>query len=430
MSAAIVERCRVIYVTPATRSRRKIEFTSRSKARMPTLQPSTLSRKRLAEMLAEARARTVLLVSPLSEDSMRAQPDEAVRPVLDELEQILRFELRWLAQEPDKNPAEAEVPGCSSYDEWFDAMLAVRERSLERLESAVDLNASPSVEHRCRLVLEHEYRRGEAILETLQLQPDYRAPRRIALPRGRRLADPGIMARFPGGTIPIGASDAPVWPDESAADEIQLKPFWIDVTPVTNGDFVTFMAAGGYMMADYWSAEGWEWVRTHQIRTPRHWFWDEGAWWTRWMDRPTLLDLTCPVSCVSRYEAEAFARFVGKRLPSDLEWEAAATWDPEIQGRRHYPWGSMAPSLNVANLDQLAFETAEVGAFPGNMSPIGCYGMIGDLWEWTASAREEGGVLRGGSWATRPGAARATARKCSPPSARHVFSGFRCAHDA
>jgi iron(II)-dependent oxidoreductase len=393
---------------------------------MPTLQPSTLSRKRLAELLAEARARTVLLVSPVSEEGMRVQPDEAVHPVLQELQQIIQFELQWLAQEPEG--ADEPVPSCRSYDEWFDAMLAIRERSLERLESVQGLSSSPSMEDRCRLVLEHEYRRGEAILETLQLQPEYRAPRRVALPRGRRLADPGIMARFPGGTVPIGAApEARVWPDEPVADRIRLDPFWMDVMPVTNGDFITFMAAGGYMTSDYWSTEGWDWVRSNQVRTPRHWFWDEGAWWTRWMDRALPLDLTCPVSCVSRYEAEAFARFVGKRLPTDLEWEAAATWDPENQDRRHYPWGSMAPSVNVANLDQLAFETAEVGAFPGNLSPIGCYGMIGDLWEWTANPA---GVLRGGSWATRTGAARVTATKCSSPSARHIFSGFRCAHDA
>jgi gamma-glutamyl hercynylcysteine S-oxide synthase len=394
---------------------------------MTALQSTTLSRKRLAELLAEARARTVLLVSPVSEEGMHARPDEAVQPVLQELEHILRFELEWLAQEPKQGSAEP-LPSFESYDEWFDAMLEIRERSLEQLESVHGFSSSPSIEERCRLVLDHEYRRDEAILETLQLQPDYRAPRRVALPRGRRLADPGIMARFPGGSIPIGAAaDDRVWPDEAPLDRVHLEPFWIDVMPVTNGDFVTFMAAGGYMSTDYWSDEGWEWVRGNQVRTPRHWFWDEGAWWTRWMDRPMLLDLTCPVSCVSRYEAEAFANFVGKRLPTDLEWEAAATWDPEIQDRRHYPWGSMAPSLNVANLDQLAFETAEVGAFPGNISPIGCYGMIGDVWEWTASPT---GVLRGGSWATRPGAARVTATKCSPPSARHIFSGFRCAHDA
>ncbi len=129
-----------------------------------------------------------------------------------------------------------------------------------------------------------------------------------------------------------------------------------------------------------------------------------------------------------------------------LEWEAAASWDPEFQSRRHYPWGNMPPSPNVANLDQLAFEPAPVGAYPGNVSPVGCYGLIGDLWEWTASDflapeasgepapgeqdREPVKVLRGGSWATRPGAIRSSVRKPAPAGSRHVFAGFRCAHDA
>ncbi len=413
---------------------------------MPTLEPSTLSRRQLAELLAEARARTVLLVSPVSEERMRDRPDPSTGSVLQELERIVRFERQWLAQPDEQDPG--AVAAIDSYDEWFDTMLEVRERSLERLESVHDHDSLLSVEQRCRMVLEHEYRRGEAILEILQLHPDYHAPRRTSLPRGRRLADPGIMARFPGGTIPIGVpGEVPPWPDEEPARRVQVHPFWIDVMPVTNGDFITFMAAGGYMTQEFWSKEGWEWVRTNQVRMPRHWFWDEGAWWTRWMDRATPLDLTCPVSCVSCYEAEAFARFVGKRLPTEMEWEAAACWDPETQDRRHYPWGSMPPSLNVANLDQLAFQTAEVGAFPGNLSPIGCYGMIGDLWEWTTGSgaaprnaaaamrgllEEQGvgsGVLRGGSWATRSAAARTTARKSAPPTARHVFSGFRCAHD-
>ncbi len=414
---------------------------------MPALEPNTLSRRRLAELLAEARARTVLLVSSLTEERMQLQPDDAVKPVLRELEQLVRFEQQWLAEGSGKEGAANPISDFGSYDAWFDAMVEVRQRSLERLD-CVDDQASPlSVEHRCRLVLEHEYRRGEAILETLQLLPDYRAPRRTTLPRGRRLADPGIMARFPGGTIPVGAP-APGWPDEDPIRPVELRPFWIDVMPVTNGDFITFMAAGGYMTSDFWSDEGWSWVRAAQIRMPRHWFWDEGSWWTRWMDRSRPLDLTHPVACVSCYEAEAFARFVGKRLPTEVEWEAAASWDPETQGRRLYPWGNMLPSPNVANLDQLAFDTAEGGAFPGNLSPIGCYGMIGDLWEWTAGvsvpnadpasadtgllqdSQSPAAVLRGGSWATRPGAARVTARRFASPSARHLFSGFRCAHDA
>jgi gamma-glutamyl hercynylcysteine S-oxide synthase len=132
-----------------------------------------------------------------------------------------------------------------------------------------------------------------------------------------------------------------------------------------------------------------------------------------------------------------------------MEWEAAAGWDPETQSRRNYPWGNMPPSPHVANVDQLSYGPASVGALPGNMSPIGCYGMIGDVWEWTASAylpypgfEEEPGtishstfgrharVLRGGSWATRAGAIRATTRRSARPEVRHLFSGFRCARDA
>jgi iron(II)-dependent oxidoreductase len=168
------------------------------------------------------------------------------------------------------------------------------------------------------------------------------------------------------------------------------------------------------------------------------------------MGQAAPLDLTHPVAQVSCYEAEAFARFVGKRLPTEFEWEAAAGWDPEAQARRHYPWGNMEPTLHVANLDQLALQPAAVGAFPGNVSPIGCYGMIGDLWEWTSSeflpypgAQEDPAsvpplsgyssgnrVLRGGSWATRPGAIRVTVRRPGSPESRHMFSGFRCARNA
>ncbi len=172
---------------------------------MLALESNTLSRKQLAELLAEARARTILLVSPVPDDSLNAQPDPAVHSVLRELGDILRFEDQWLAQGgAEDGDYLAFEP--STYDEWFDAMMELRQRSLERLESVPDPAAALSLEQRCRLVLEHEYRRDEAILETLQLQPDYRAPRRTALPRGRRLADPGFMARFPGGTVRLGPS--------------------------------------------------------------------------------------------------------------------------------------------------------------------------------------------------------------------------------
>jgi gamma-glutamyl hercynylcysteine S-oxide synthase len=159
---------------------------------------------------------------------------------------------------------------------------------------------------------------------------------------------------------------------------------------------------------------------------------------------------THPVCHVTWYEAEAYARSAGKRLPTEVEWEAAAGWDPDTGVSRLYPWGDEPASRALANVDQLAFGTARIGSYPANVSPIGCSGMIGDVWEWTASDfapwpgfesypyseysevffGSEYKVLRGGSWATRPGAIRNTFRNWDYPIRRQIFSGFRCARDA
>jgi len=180
-----------------------------------------------------------------------------------------------------------------------------------------------------------------------------------------------------------------------------------------------------------------------------YWRWEDGGWFTRSMDRAGPVPPSHPVCHVSFHEAEAFARFVGKRLPTELEWEAAASWDPSNGTRRTYPWGEQPPSKDLANLDQLSFGTRPVGSYPRNVSPLGCYGMIGDVWEWTSSDfgpypgyqsfpyqeyseaffGTEYKVLRGGSWATRPGAIRTTFRNWDYPVRRQIFSGFRCARD-
>jgi iron(II)-dependent oxidoreductase len=152
---------------------------------------------------------------------------------------------------------------------------------------------------------------------------------------------------------------------------------------------------------------------------------------------------------VCYHEARAYATWSGKRLPTEQEWEVAATWDAEAGSAREFPWGATPVSPELANVDQLGFGTAAVGAYPANVSPLGCVGMIGDVWEWTAS--DFGGypgfepfpypeysevffgseykVLRGGSWATRPAVARPTFRNWDYPIRRQIFAGFRCARD-
>jgi iron(II)-dependent oxidoreductase len=167
------------------------------------------------------------------------------------------------------------------------------------------------------------------------------------------------------------------------------------------------------------------------------------------MDVTTPVDATRPVCHVCYYEAEAFAQWDGKRLPTEFEWETAASWDPSTQTARRFPWGDSSADARLANVDQLAFDVAPIGTF-STVSPIGCSGMIGDTWEWTSSdfhgypgfhsfpykeySEEFFGsaykVLRGGSWATRPGAIRNTFRNWDYPIRRQIFSGFRCARDA
>jgi iron(II)-dependent oxidoreductase len=155
------------------------------------------------------------------------------------------------------------------------------------------------------------------------------------------------------------------------------------------------------------------------------------------------------VQHVSWFESDAFARWAGKRLPTEEEWEKAAAWGPDNRKRR-FPWGDDKPGADRANLGQQYFGPAAVGAYPDGVSAYGCHQMLGDVWEWTSSDfqpypgyewfpyREysevfygtEYKVLRGGSWATHISSIRNTFRSWDYPIRRQVFVGFRCAKDA
>jgi iron(II)-dependent oxidoreductase len=230
---------------------------------------------------------------------------------------------------------------------------------------------------------------------------------------------------------------------------VELSPFWIDAAPVTNGEFLSFMEDAGYSRPELWDPRGWAFVREHGIEAPRHWRRAEEGWMERYFDAEGPVVGDRPVCHVCYWEADAFARWAGKRLPTEFEWEAAATWDPQTGTQLRHPWGEEPATPERANVDVLTFEPAPVGSYPANVSPVGCHGMIGDVWEWTSSDfhgypgfrafpyaeyseaffGEEYKVLRGGSFATRTGAIRGTFRNWDYPIRRQIFSGFRCARD-
>ena len=429
-------------------------------------------RAALATQLLDARARTLLLIAPLSDDDLQRQHDPLMGPLIWDLGHIAHFEELWLLNNLEGEIRFGEMPGLFNPFEHPRAtrgklQLPGRRESLELLAetrtrvlaalSSIDLdNDNPLVRdgYVYRMVLQHEYQHNETMLQTLQLKQGepYAAPRAQSFGPPALPIEPGAMVRIPGGRVAVGTNDrTAAYDNERPRHEIELNAYWMDTAPVTNDAYRAFIEDGGYTRDELWSDAGRAWRDEDGVQAPKYWFRSDSGWHTRTMNRTQPIDDVAqhPVCHVSWFEAEAYARWQGKRLPTEAEWEAAACWDFERSERRDYPWGDDEPTALHANVDQLAFGTSPIGTFARNVSPSGCYGMIGDVWEWTASDfapypgyrtfpypeysevffGSEYKVLRGGAWATRAGAIRGSFRNWDYPIRRQIFSGFRCARD-
>ncbi|MDX1647663.1 MAG: ergothioneine biosynthesis protein EgtB [Longimicrobiales bacterium] len=444
-----------------------------------------LSRYEIEELLAEARERTLLLTAGVSEEDLRRQHDPLMSPIVWDLGHIAHFEDVWLRRNVREGSTGSE--GLSGVYDPFEHPRSVRDRldlpglaecrrflgevrravlqglsevPLDGGASRVDGQRGTDADRRLldegfvfRMVLQHEYQHNETILQTLQLKrgSPYAAPRLLAPPHPDPEApEPGAMVRFPGGRVTIGTDDrSTAYDNERPAHEVELEPFWIDVHPVTNAAYREFVDDGGYGDREAWSDEGWAWKEEAGLEAPKYWTGAGAGWRERVMDRTLDLHPLRPVCHVCYWEAEAYARWAGKRLPTEAEWEAAAAWDSTAGRSLAYPWGDAPPTASRANLDALVFEPTVVGSYPEGRSPLGCWDMLGNVWEWTSSDFRgypgyetfpypeyseaffgtEFKVLRGGSWATRFGAIRNTFRNWDYPIRRQIFSGFRCAKD-
>ena len=341
----------------------------------------------IAGQLFEARERTFLLVSPLTDEDLHAQHDPLMSPILWDLGHIAHFEELWLTRNLEGPVEFVEMPGLFNpfehprsergtlrlpgMAESREIMDEIRGRVLGRLAINDFHPSNPLLRdgYVYNMVLQHEYQHNETILQTLQLKRGrpYSPVVRFDVPRDSGAGAPvgrGTMLRFPGGEVEIGTDDrSAAYDNERGRHRVEMAPFSIDQHPVTNSDFVIFIAAGGYSAREYWSDAGWEWLSESGAQAPLYWSWVDGSWMTRSMDQTGPVPPSHPVCHVSYYEAEAFARFAGKRLPTELEWEAAASWDSSTGTKRSYPWGEQPPTKDLANVDQLSFGTRAVGSY-------------------------------------------------------------------
>ena len=423
----------------------------------------------VATELEAARARSLGLLEPLSDADLVRQHSTLMSPVVWDLAHVGNYEEQWLvralggaALRPDLDPVydafrhpRANRPSLPLLgpDQARSYVAQVRRRTLDVLDR-VELDPDRPLlvdAFVYGMVLQHEHQHDETMLGTLQLMAD---------PGYRAVAPPPPPATLPaedevlvdGGDFTMGTESEPwAYDNERPAHEVEVGAFWMDTVPVTNGAYAQFVESGGYHEPRWWDEEGWAWRREASVEHPQFWHREGPSSWSRtrfgWRED---LPLDEPVQHVCWHEAAAYARWRGRRLPTEAEWEKAASWDPARGRKRRYPWGDEPPTHERANLGQRLFRPAPVGAYPAGASAYGCHQMLGDVWEWTASSFEaypgfrsfpyreysevfygaDYKVLRGGSWATQPTAVRATFRNWDFAIRRQVFCGFRCARDA
>ncbi|HSB07912.1 MAG TPA: ergothioneine biosynthesis protein EgtB [Blastocatellia bacterium] len=324
----------------------------------------------------------------------------------------------------------------------------IDEAMLELLSATDDDPNSASLLTLVRLGCEHEMQHQELLVYDIKhLLCDLYQPARKGVP-GPRDHLSG-MAEVPGGLFGLGYSgDEFAFDNEKPAHHVFVQDFAIDRVPVSNGEYLEFIRDGGYSDFRWWFSEGWACVRAGAWQAPLYWEQHGDEWMIRDFSGICSVEDKAdePVTHTSFYEASAFAKWAGKRLPTEAEWEMAATSAPQQTTRMKFPWGDDSPVVARANLfENYLWGVAPTGSFPEGRSAHGCYQMIGDVWEWTTSDYvpypgfkpdfDEYNdkwfvgqkVLRGGSYATPQFHIRSTYRNFFHPDERWMISGFRCA---
>jgi iron(II)-dependent oxidoreductase len=362
----------------------------------------------IAERLAEARTRTLELIQPLDDEQLNHVYSPLLSPLAWDLGHIANFEELWLVQtiggrevlhgelgrfyDAIENPRKSRGELPILRDAELRSYLAdVRERTLEVLE---EVEIGPDAGDRLlregfvyEMLLAHELQHNETMLQLLQMVDGYEPAIDDFGPAAMPQSSAPEMISIDGGKHRIGAPERGfAYDNERARHAVELAPFEIDRTPVTNGAYAQFMEETAAEPPLYWERDG------------------GGGWVLTRMGGRDPIDPAHPILHVSWHEADAFARWAGKRLPSEYEWEAALA-SLEMVGQS-WEWTSS---------DFLAYPGFEAFPYPEYSQPF-----FGDAYK----------VLRGGSWATHGSVMRPSFRNWDLPQRRQIFAGLRCARDA
>ena len=429
-----------------------------------------------AELLA-ARDRTTLLTSAVDDADLVRQHSPLMSPLVWDMAHIANQEELWLlravggrdAIHPEIDPlydafehprAERPTLPLLTPTEARRYGHEVRGRVLDLIEkvklppgahggfgTGPTVSGAEGAEFAFGMVAQHEVQHDETMLATHQLRSGPAVLSASPPPAPADAAALPAEVYVPGGPFTMGTSAEP-WAldNERPAHEVDVPGFWLDTTPVTNAAYAAFIADGGYDDRRLWTADGWAHRQRAGLTAPLFWEWDGG--WTRvsfGVKAPVVPDE--PVMHVCWYEADAYARWAGRRLATEAEWEKAARWDPATRRSRRYPWGDQEWTPERANLGQRHLRPAPAGAYPDGAAPSGARQLVGDVWEWTSSDflpypgftawpykeysevffGPEYKVLRGGAFGVSPVACRGTFRNWDYPIRRQIFAGFRTA---
>ena len=400
---------------------------------------STQSRKSIATALNQARCHTLDLLAQIDEPQFFLQVHPEFSPIGWHFGHLAFIEAYWISEVLADSPLGFPLEYCRLFaadglpkqerqnlptvDTIEQYLGTVRSKTLEYLATApVDCQA-----RLWQWLVQHESQHCEIISFLWQLHQQQHG--NIAslnlISDSHNVAPPeSEMVRVERGEFIVGSDSIEALDNERPAHRVHLDTYWIDRHPVTCSQYSEFMLQGGYQQRQYWSESGWQWLEQNPVDRPLHWY---GNWYDNtyfdWKERP--------VSGVCYYEAEAYANFVGKRLPTEAEWEKAA----------------LGTTLNC-NRDRQIGHPTTVNTYR-DRSIYGCQNMLGNVWEWTSSLFAgypgfkaypyhgysaayfdgEHRVLRGGSWASGKAVLRTSFRNWYHPSVRQIFAGFRCVSD-